>query len=230
MEISEGCRRAPRGNRDGQECDRKKSLLLRPHVAPLTAYVETLREHRGGDESIPYFDPTDAGIGARVLVLLEAPGPKASNDSGFVSADNDDATAANMWHLYRDAGYDRSHDVVAWNILPVVRRNATEDQPGQSRRHGGARPAVQKLLGLLHQVRVVVLLGRKAQRGWRYLGIALPVVESLHPSPRGLASRPDRRGQIREALEQARRLAGIGSAPVPVVTAERRLNVVKRQD
>src|SRR5437868_1810926 len=94
--------RASRTNRDPAEVARKRSLLHEPHVAPLTAFVERLRARHGGGDSVPWFDPTEAGVNARILALLEAPGPKAtgtegprpkSKGSGFISCDNDDPTA-----------------------------------------------------------------------------------------------------------------------------------------
>ncbi len=102
----------PRTNREPGEVARKLALLDSPHVAPLTDFVRRLRASRAGDESIPWFDPTDAGVRARILLLLEAPGRRATakQGSGFVSADNDDPTAENAWHLYREAGIDRATD------------------------------------------------------------------------------------------------------------------------
>src|ERR1039457_843421 len=60
------------------------SLIREPHIAPLTEFVEALRAEAGPEFQIPYFDPWDGGIEAKVLLLLEAPGPKAIK-SGFVS-------------------------------------------------------------------------------------------------------------------------------------------------
>jgi hypothetical protein len=65
------------------ERNRRKSLLLEPHVAPLTAFVQRLREEQDVTRRIPYFDPLDGGAAARILLVLEAPGPKAVG-SGFI--------------------------------------------------------------------------------------------------------------------------------------------------
>ncbi len=74
--------REPRSHRDRREVQRKISLLRAPHVSPLTEYVERLRFARGGGEAVPWFDPTEAGITARILLLLEAPGPRAIGAGG----------------------------------------------------------------------------------------------------------------------------------------------------
>ena len=68
----------PRTNAEPEEPARKLALLGAPHVAHLTDYARRLRVGRGGDEPIPWFDPTDADINARMLVLLEAPGRRAT--------------------------------------------------------------------------------------------------------------------------------------------------------
>lgn len=48
------------------------------------------------------------------------PGRKAMppGGSGFISCDNDDPTATNMWTLLNEAGIDRGSDYVAWNVVP----------------------------------------------------------------------------------------------------------------
>ena len=108
--------RSSQTNRDPAEVARKVALLHEPHIAPLTAFVVQLRDQHGGGESVPWFDPTEAGIDARILALLEAPGAKATGaagprpkakGSGFISADNKDPTADHVWHLLRDSGIDR---------------------------------------------------------------------------------------------------------------------------
>ena len=74
----------------------RRALLALPHMAPLAAYVAGLR--RPGIE-VPDFDPLDGGTEARVLFLLEKPGPQAApsrtvrEDAGFISRDNGGGTA-----------------------------------------------------------------------------------------------------------------------------------------
>ena len=78
---------APRTNREPGELERKRQLLTSPHVAPLTEHVQRMRAERGSDR-VPDFDPTEAGTSAPILLLLEAPGPKATKErggSGFAS-------------------------------------------------------------------------------------------------------------------------------------------------
>jgi uracil-DNA glycosylase len=82
----------PKTNADPIELARKRALLRESHVAPLTEFVERLRAAEGA--VVPWFDPTEGGVSARILLLLEAPGRKAAlvaeGGSSFVSPDNND--------------------------------------------------------------------------------------------------------------------------------------------
>ncbi len=55
-------------------------LLDQDHVRPLHGIVERLRRRLGVTTTIPTFDPCDGGIRARILLLLEAPDPRAHCD------------------------------------------------------------------------------------------------------------------------------------------------------
>lgn len=95
----------PRSLRDPAEISRRQlQLKTAPTAAPLTQWVDDLiaaRIAQGLPAEVPYIDPLDAGTEARVLIILEAPGPKTNAfntvpGSGFISSDNDDATAENL--------------------------------------------------------------------------------------------------------------------------------------
>jgi len=196
----------PRTNADPAELARKEQLLSSPRMAPLTQYVERLRIERGPAAWVPYFDPTEAGVHARILILLESPGPRASGPRGsqFVSADNNDQTAENMWNLLRDASVKRDRDMVSWNVVPwYVGR-----QPSLSEVNA-ARPSILELISLLPELRVVVLLGKTAHRSWDGLEVDVPVIRAPHPSPQNLNTRPEARPRLLEALIQARQLSTI---------------------
>lgn len=205
----------PRANRYPGFVASKVARLYEPHVAPLSRFVERLRASHP-TYSIPWFDPDDAGVGASILTLLEAPGPAATGaegprasvgGSGFISANNIDSSAATMWQLFREAEIVRRRDHIAWNVVPwyvgdesrirgVVRHDTEE-----------ARSALYELLELLPSLRIVVLIGAKALDAWARAQIPFPVVAAPHPSPRNLASRPSDRGIILNALIIAKREA-----------------------
>ena len=97
------------------EKQRRIAMLDQPHIEPLAKYLDAIKaEH--SDKDLPCFDPCDGGIHAKVLFLLEAPGPKAV-DSAFISRNNPDPTARNMCGLLYDAKISR-RDTLVWNIVP----------------------------------------------------------------------------------------------------------------
>ncbi len=196
----------PKTNREPEEVERKLDLLREPHVAPLTAYVERLRAMKP-DAAIPDFDPTEAGVTARIALLLEAPGRRSALDagSGFVSPDNNDQTAANMWDLLHEAGIDRAEDCVTWNVIPWYIGDGTKIRSARRTDLDEAREATRELFSLLPDLRVVVLLGKPAAGAWGLLGLELDAIEAPHPSPLNLNTRPERRTEIRDALIEAKR-------------------------
>lgn len=188
----------------------RRARLGEPHIAPLTAFAGQLRESEalGGRLDVPEFDPDSGGVHTEILLLLESPGPKVTG-TNFVSLDNPDRTAENLSCLLKLAGIRRGRCLL-WNILPwqlsaggVVTPTAAQIK--------AAKPATLELLTLLPALRVVVLVGGKAQGGWQFvlpeLGRPLPTVNCPHPSPRSFATDPQAPVRALSALVEARLLA-----------------------
>lgn len=114
-----------------------------------------------------------------------------------------------MWGFFREVGIDRRRHVVEWNIVPWYLGDNRKIGEVTTRDIEEARPALIELFGLLPELRVVVLCGRKAQAGWRRARPAggLPVLEMPHPSGRWLNSHPEDRTLIVATLRDALRLA-----------------------
>lgn len=104
----------PKRHRDEQFLRAKRARLHEPHIASITQFVDRVREETGLD--VPYVDPDCGGVKARVLLVLEAPARTAAHGSGMLSADNDDETAKNVWHAYRNSGMPRIHGS-HWNAV-----------------------------------------------------------------------------------------------------------------
>src|SRR5688572_4447496 len=100
------CEDAPKTLRLVEERTARVQALHSEHVAPLKALVDAIRASRERPDDVPYFDPCDAGVAARVLFLLEAPGRRARG-SGFVSRNNPDETAKNLFQIQREVGLSR---------------------------------------------------------------------------------------------------------------------------
>lgn len=185
-----------------QEC---LSALNAPHIEPLTRFVEALRQQKGEDFHIPFMDPHDGGINAKVLFLLEAPGPKAKD---FVSRDNPDPTAANIWTMSREAGLNRN-DCLIWNVCPWYVGTASRIRAVKAAEIREAADALRSLLGQLADLRCVALVGRKAQRARHTVEVARPDVEIIqmpHPSNQNLSTRPHYRPLVQDGFRQAARL------------------------
>lgn len=149
-------------------------------------------ERRVDGRIVPHFDPAEAGVDARVLFVLEAPGPMTNaltrSGSGFISVDNDDPTAANLWKARDAAGL---HDgFLVWNIVPWYLGPASV-KPKAGEIAEGAE-ALREVMSLLPLLEFVVLSGRYAQRGWRTFvdpagSSHVRVVHTWHPGPQAMA-------------------------------------------
>ena len=154
------------------------------HIRPLTHLVDQLRENAGPGAGIPYFDPWDGGVDAEVLFLLEAPGAKAVA-SGFISRNNPDETAKNMFELGVEAGIDRKHTVL-WNVVPWYIGTGTKIRAATPLDLEAGLQPLPRLLALLPKLRAFVLLGRKAERAAVAITSVRPGLKLFicaHPSP-----------------------------------------------
>ncbi|WP_412027419.1 uracil-DNA glycosylase [Deinococcus yunweiensis] len=179
---------------DASERLTRLERLHDPHVAPLNSWAATLST---AGREVPHFDPADGGVDARVLLLLESPGPAVSH-TGFISMDNPDGTAENMHGLITHSGLSR-RDLALWNIVPWQLSAARVVTPDRAS-HQDALPATRHLLTLLPHLKAVVLVGRHAQRGWRDIGSDLTTFAMPHPSPQNFNTRPHAQDDALTAL------------------------------
>lgn len=199
--------------RDPETRAERLSLIDRPHVAPLNGLVRQMREATGAGCLIPWFDPRDAGTGARVLFLFAAPGHGAV-ESGFVSRDNPDSSATSMRLLCEEAGLDRAHTLL-WNVVPwhvgTPKTKRTRRAGAQDLRDGV--PWLIEVLSLCPALLAVVPFGRKAHRGWDLArsrianGVPPPMARfpTWHTSPASLGAHSKRRDEVIETLSAVRR-------------------------
>ena len=192
-----------RAFRDPATLAARHALLDRPHVTPLRALAARIAAEQ--EAEVPEPDPFDGGVGARLLVLLETPGPSIAR-TRFVSRDNDTGTAANLGRFLDAAGIARA-DLLIWNAIPFVIHapGARNRPPRTGEIREGAR-YLEPLLALLPALRVVVLSGRVAGLlGPRVetLRPDLPTIRVPHPSPTYVCTSPTVPDRIRDGLRTA---------------------------
>lgn len=193
----------PKSLKNPKERAARLARVDNPHVRPLNQLVRRVRREAGQGSAVPFFDPDDGGIEARCLFLLEAPGPGAVA-SGFVSRNNPDETAKNFLLLNREAGLDRKL-TVSWNIVPWYIGTGAKIRPARSDDIARGSEYLEPLLASLPRLRVVVLVGRKAQRAETRVRDLIPaadVVHMLHPSPLVLNTNKEARGVALGVLKQ----------------------------
>jgi hypothetical protein len=172
---------APRTLRSPEACSHRKLMLSEPHVAPLAQYVERMRL-ANPDWQFPDFDPLDGGVEAELLFLLEKPGPMTSPTgkragSGFISRNNDDPTAENVYNFMLQAGIPRKKTAL-WNVMPGWN---SKIQFTRSELRNGIEH-LREVLPLLPKVTTVVLVGSQARKALPLLqALGMHVFESAHP-------------------------------------------------
>ena len=186
----------------------KRARVDEPHVAPLNALV---RAWRAGGRFVQWVDLDGGGTGARVLVLMEAPGPAtvAAGDLSFSSEHNPDPTARIFRALREESGLVRG-DYLRWNVMPWALLGADgRHRPPRVDDLAEAEPALRELVGALPELRVVVTFGAPALTGMmRLLTVEqpprlLPVLGVPHPSLRNGHRRAETRQRILVALRTA---------------------------
>jgi uracil-DNA glycosylase len=130
----------------------------------LDTFVEDLRTTRPDPRDVPGFDPKNGNLNAKVLLVLEAPGPGAVT-SGRVSIENEDPTARNLKKLLRKAGL-KPEDLMIWNAVPWYCGNdeKTRIQPPSPKDLHDGIESLCKLARLLPNLKAVVLVGGAARK------------------------------------------------------------------
>lgn len=203
LDRSGASNEAPKSLSREPERAARLALLSSQHVAVLEQIVDRMREAKGPEYKVPHFDPMDGGVDAKVLFLLEAPGPKALV-TGFVSRDNPDETAKNFFLLSREARIERRHTLI-WNAVPWYIGSGSRIRPAGK---GDVREAdswLKELLATLTELRFVVFVGRKAlhaQGVVRESRSSVAVMTMPHPSPMFINRAPGNRHRILSVLQE----------------------------
>jgi hypothetical protein len=190
--------------------------LTLPHIAPINALVDDLRDE-GGRGWVPYVAPMYGGIEARMLSVLSDPGPMTDakcGGSGFLCLENDDPTAERSATLLDEAGIAAS-DMNPWNAYPWY---VPEGSLTARQRAAGVEP-LRRLIALLPRLQVVMLHGNNAKDTWKRFESRYPevarrflVLSTWHTGRRVFAVPRDkseaRLRDLRDAFASAKRALG----------------------
>lgn len=193
----------PKSLGDPERLAARRALADGAHLTALRALARRIAAERGAETPDP--DPLDGGADARLLLLLETPGPGLGR-TGFVSRDNPTGTAANLFRFLAAAGIPR-RDSLIWNAVPWVihAAGATNRAPRRSE-IAEAAAYLPPLLDGLPALEVVVLAGRVAGLSRDAIGRLrpeLPVVAIPHPSPTYVCTSPAVAERIGTGLGEA---------------------------
>ncbi len=173
------------------------------HLRPLRAFARRIARERNAP--VPDPDPLDGGTLARLLLLLETPGPAIAR-TGFVSRDNPTGTAANLFSFLRESAIARA-DTLIWNTIPwVIHAEGARNRPPRRSELRRSEPYLAPLIDLLPHLRVVVLAGRVAgavREPLQRMRPALPIIEVPHPSPTFVCTAPSVRERILTGFAEA---------------------------
>lgn len=179
----------------------RAALLDAPHMAALEAW----RLRIAGDRPVPHADPLDGGNDARLLLLLETPGP-GPTPLRFVSRDNATGTARNLRRFLSEAGIARC-DMLIWNVVPwLLHEPGARNRPVRAAEVREGLETLPGLLALLPRLQVAVLAGRPAARAEPLLAVLrpdLPVLCMPHPSPTIVCTSPTIGARIAATLSHA---------------------------
>lgn len=192
--------------RDKETQEQRRQMLNLPHMLPLVNYLDLIKKELGNEFDTPMFDPCDGGVNSKVLFLLEAPGPKAVG-SCFISRNNPDPTAKNMNKLLYESGLKRE-ETILWNIVPWYVGTGKKIRPVKMSDIKQVLPFLKQLIALLLNLRVIVLVGKRAQSAKNHLAklTELPIICSYHPSNLSLNSDANRYSYILEKFQDAKNI------------------------
>lgn len=195
--------RAPKSLAEPEALAARRALMDAPHIAPIRALAARIAAERGAP--VPAPDPLDGGVGARMLLLLETPGPAVLR-TGFVTRDSANGTAANLFRFLAEAGLART-DTLIWNAVPwLIHEPGARNRPPRRAELATAAPYLAPLLDLLPRLAVAVLAGRYAGEAAPAIAVLrpdLPVIRIPHPSPTYVCTSPEVPTRIRLGLAEA---------------------------
>ncbi len=185
-------------------------LLYLPHIAPLTQWIKNYKA-KGID--MPWIDPADGGVNARILILLQSPA-RSNLAPRFVSQDNPGPSQQNLNSFLKQAKIKREN-IIIWNTIPwltLYNKNIAPTKENINK----CIAIIKTLIPLLKNISIVILAGAVALQTRKFFVQAYPDVVLLsmpHPSPLSLCRSPSVSEKIKNTLYQAHLLVSVNGAP-----------------
>jgi len=178
----------------------KCNALYSCHIASLTRQVQCYHD-KGVD--MPWIDPADGGVKARMLILLQSPA-RSDLTPRFVSLDNPCPSQQNLQRFLKQTGIKRK-DIILWNTMPWLTLSGKKLSPTRNNITKGVG-ILKSLMPLLKNLTVVVLAGSAASQTRSFFEREYPHLTLLtmpHPSPLSLCRSPSVTEAIKTTLHQA---------------------------
>lgn len=171
-----------RAQLDGPFWDSQRAGTWAPHVAPINALVDRLAVIKDS-VPLPYAAPWHGGIEAPVLCVLNDAGEQA-RVAEFFCIRTPDRTSDRLRHLMTEFQI-APEEISFWNGYPWPRETKKDLLPEEALEGG---TALLEMLALMKNVKLLLLLGRKARDAADAVlpellsaHAELRIIRSLHP-------------------------------------------------
>ena len=133
--------------------------------------VERLRAASG--QFVSHVGEGHGGVGASILPVLRDPG-KATNLTGVLSTDNPDPISKRQRERMAEVGLSAA-DLCPWNVYPWAHDSEVDGDLGVEHIARGAVVS-REAIGLMHNLRGLLLQGEQARWGWAMVTAFAPDV------------------------------------------------------
>ena len=148
--------------------------------------VRKLHEH------VPGFDPANGNESAKVLFVLEAPGPGAVK-SGIISVNNNDPSARNFSKQMQEAGIE-PEQIAIWNIVPWYIGNGAKIRAANAADIKEGASWLAEVINAMPNLETIVLVGEKARGAHVAISqhAVMPILSIHHPSAQSMNGSSER--------------------------------------
>lgn len=142
-----------------------------PNIEEVNRFCDTLKTQKSRE--LPYVDPIHDSDDCRIISLFSNPG--SGVESGFLSSENDDSSAARMAEIYAHVGLRPEH-VMPWNVYPWYVYDEQKGKLDREQINEGLKPLL-KFIQRVPRASAIVAHGADAHKMTRALTkAAIPTI------------------------------------------------------